>query len=130
MMSSRARRARPTVPFERGRSMERKGLAGRLVLSFVAVFTAVSPYAADWNETHIYNPNWPPHAKFHNAQTMLFGAAVGLLSLVYLWTPRWARTHVGVGAVFAAIYWVTQMFSLTFPGTALRDPTPAGLDMP
>jgi hypothetical protein len=24
---------------------------------------AVSAYAADWNETLIYNPKWPPHAK-------------------------------------------------------------------
>jgi hypothetical protein len=48
---------------------------GRWLLSLVALFTIAGPYGADWNETHIYNPNWPPHAKFHNAQTMLVHGA-------------------------------------------------------
>jgi hypothetical protein len=43
------------------------------LFTLVSIVLAVSPYAADWNETHIYNPEWPPHAKFHDAQTMLLG---------------------------------------------------------
>lgn len=31
---------------------------------------------------HMKNPAWPPHAKFHNAQTMLLGIGLGILSLV------------------------------------------------
>ncbi len=54
---------------------------GKLLISLVAIFTAVSPYLADWNETHIYNPLWLPHAKFHNAQTMVLGAFLGLLAI-------------------------------------------------
>ena len=42
---------------------------GKILISASAVFGGVGPYLADWNETHIYNPTWPPHAKFHNAQT-------------------------------------------------------------
>jgi hypothetical protein len=43
---------------------------GKVLISLVAAETAAGPYMFDWNETHIYNPTWPPHAKFHNAQTM------------------------------------------------------------
>lgn len=31
----------------------------RSLLSIVGGITAIAPYLADWNETHIYNPNWP-----------------------------------------------------------------------
>ena len=46
---------------------------GKILISASAVFAGVGPYLADWNETHIYKPTWPPHAKFHNAQTMSLG---------------------------------------------------------
>jgi hypothetical protein len=32
--------------------------AGKVLISLVAAETAVGPYLADWNETHIYNPAW------------------------------------------------------------------------
>ena len=42
--------------------MKRKG-AGRWILSSAATLTAVGGFLADWNRTHLFNPNWPPHAK-------------------------------------------------------------------
>jgi hypothetical protein len=50
--------------------------AGKALISLVAAETAVGPYLADWNETHICTPTWPPHAKFHNGQTMSLGAGL------------------------------------------------------
>ena len=40
---------------------------GRWLLSGVAAFTAVGGFLADWNRTHLFNPRWTPHAKFHDA---------------------------------------------------------------
>lgn len=97
-------------------------MIGRFIISFIAVFTAVSPYGADWNETHIYNPKWPPHAKFHNAQTMLMGALLGMCSLYYLWGKKKNRENLQIGTLLAALYWVTQSGSILFPGTAFIDP--------
>ena len=103
---------------------------GKLLISLVAIFTAVSPYLADWNETHIYNPLWLPHAKFHNAQTMVFGMLLGLISLYCLWLRRTttAKQKLNEGAVLAALYWLAQLPATFFPGVSLTDP--GGVEMP
>ena len=97
---------------------------GRMIISFIGVFTLVSPYLADWNATHIYNPTWPPHAKFHNAQTMVLGAFLGFLTLYNLWMRK------GIGqkqvlketTVLAALYWLAQYLLYCFQATKLIDP--------
>jgi hypothetical protein len=104
-----------------------RNLVGRILLGVVGVFTAISPYAADWNKTHIYNPYWPPHAKFHNAQTMIFGAVAGTLALLLAAWPRPTRHRLWGSALMGGIYWLTQMPAILFPGTAFTDPQFLGL---
>ncbi len=103
---------------------------GKLLISLVAVFTSVSPYLADWNETHIYNPLWLPHAKFHNAQTMVLGAFLSLLAVYCLWFRRETsdKQKLNEGSVLAALYWLAQLPAAFFPGAALTDP--GGVNMP
>lgn len=100
---------------------------GRLLISFVAVVAAVAPYLADWNETHIYNPTWSPHAKFHVGHTMLLGSVLGVLSLCYLWRRTGdQRDNLRVGALFVATYWLAQAGAILVPGTTAVDPEFAG----
>lgn len=51
---------------------------GKIVLTAVALFTSTGCYLADWSDTHVFNPRWPPHAKFHNGETMreIYGGCV------------------------------------------------------
>lgn len=99
---------------------------GRWFISLIALFTIIGPYSADWNETHIYNPRWPPHAKFHNAQTMMLGTLLGLLALWFLWqkgNDKEQQEHqLKVGTLFAGVYWVAQIGASFFPGVAFVDP--------
>jgi hypothetical protein len=109
-----------------------KWRTGRLLISLVAVFTAVSPYLADWNVTHIYNPAWPPHAKFHNAQTMVLGALLGILSIYCLWLRKEIseQQKLNEATVLASLYWLAQIPAKFFPGTALTDSGINSLKMP
>jgi hypothetical protein len=105
---------------------------GKLLISVVAVFTAVSPYLADWNVTHIYNPAWPPHAKFHNAQTMVLGTILGFLTMYCLWFRKGItkKQKLNEATALASLYWLAQLPATFFPGTALADPGINSVKMP
>lgn len=95
----------------------------RIVLTTTAAYGGIGSYIADWNATHIRNPAWPPHAKFHNAQSMSLGAALLLITAEVVWRrPVRSRADLGLAAVLASTYCATQISALLYPGTALVDP--------
>lgn len=100
--------------------------ASAYIITLVALITLIGPYAADWNITHIYNPRWPPHAKFHNAQTMLLGTLLALGAIWYTWKPTLSivirKSNFNVALFLAAAYWITQSLSILFPETGFTDP--------
>ena len=95
---------------------------GKVLISLSAAGTLIGSYVADWNETHIHNPTWPPHAKFHNAQTMSMGVALSLATLYHLWKPGRSRASLDSAAMIASMYGVTQLSARFYPETASVDP--------
>ncbi|RAO72243.1 uncharacterized protein BHQ10_008255 [Talaromyces amestolkiae] len=103
---------------------------GRTLLSLVALTTMVGGYIADWNETHVYNPRWPPHAKFHNGQTMSMGAVLGLTTFYFLYgwpaqssqSAATQRLSLHTASWVASLYWITQLSALFYPGSLAVDP--------
>ena len=99
----------------------------RYLIAFVAVSNfgglvadAIVPATA---RQHLLNPHWPPHAKFHNAQTMLMGLVSGTLSLVLLFgRPLLTLPVFLLAAAIAANYFVTMALAPFFPGTTWVDP--------
>jgi hypothetical protein len=97
------------------------------IVAFVAVYgfggmlaDFVVPATA---KMHMKNPHWPPHAKFHNGQTMLMGIFAGTLSLCCLFAPQTLTLpwfFAGVAA--ASLYWTSLAFAQIFPGTDWSDP--------
>ena len=94
---------------------------GRALISLTSLVTAVGPYRADWNETHVHNPAWPPHAKFHNGQTMSMGLCLGLACVYYTWRDSTADSAI-TAMVFGSLYYVTGLAAWFFPGTLPMDP--------
>jgi hypothetical protein len=119
-------------------------MLGRLLLSISAVGQILGPFIADFNHTHVLNPRWPGHAKFHNGQTMSMGLGLGLCTLYYTYryrlnskdarggqknstssdrkgnaeliTPGKQLDDVFTAAVFGSLYWITGMSAILYPG--------------
>lgn len=98
--------------------------AGRVCLTVTALATSVGPYIVDWNKTHVKNPKWPPHARFHNGQTMSIGLALGLLTLYYTWrsTPSTTADSLRTAAIFGSLYAITAISGIFYPGALAVDP--------
>jgi tryptophan-rich sensory protein len=97
----------------------------RLVLSGAAIGTILGTGRADLNRTHVVNPKWPPHARFHSAAG--WGTVVGsqLLALWLLWRPGQqtgeSELAVKTAALLPTIAWAPFFFALSIPGTAVED---------
>src|SRR5690348_17065230 len=90
--------------------------AGRIIISLVAASNSIAPYLADFNVTHVYNPNWPPHARFHNGQTMSLGLVLGMTTLYFAWRPFFSsvsftkamlKDSMFSAALIGSLYWIT-----------------------
>lgn len=78
---------------------------------------------------HLRNPRWPPHAKFHNCQTMMMGIFLGFISLTVLFGPGpLTFSRLTLAAAIAGTYFIGMLFVSLFPGTAWHDPEFVDLD--
>jgi hypothetical protein len=58
-------------------------LLGSVLLSVCPILMAVGAVVMDYSKTHMFNPHWTPHAKFHNGQTISMSVVLGISSLWY-----------------------------------------------
>ncbi|KAI0836275.1 hypothetical protein F5Y06DRAFT_273781 [Hypoxylon sp. FL0890] len=110
-------------------------MLGRLLLTLDALGLCFGTLYADcFNETHMFNPRWRPHAKFHNAQTVFLAIILSGLTLYYTWreakTPELRREFLKVSAITGSIYWIAGLLSILPPGTMGLDPEFGGPGFP
>ncbi|KAF5610271.1 hypothetical protein F25303_14538 [Fusarium sp. NRRL 25303] len=123
-------------------------MIGQIFLTLDGILLLFGAFISDWNETHIYNPRWPPHAnwadggraalcvpaRFHNAHTMTLSLMLGVMTLFFTWrpntSPQTARDSFRIAGALGSVYWITGFASLLFPGTDGLDPEFGGPGFP
>jgi len=61
----------------------RMPLVSRILFCLVSVYLVVGAHIADYSRTHLFDPRWPPHAKFHDGQTLMFSILLAALTILF-----------------------------------------------
>jgi hypothetical protein len=113
----------PWSPFRHNSNMTTNFISfPRTIMAFSSICFASAAYLADWSHTHVLNPRWPPHAKFHNGQTMSVGAINAAL-VVYLLSRRTKSSEMEsnlmlVAAIVGSSTALAGLSAILYPGTA------------
>jgi hypothetical protein len=96
---------------------------GRLLISAVALETGIGSFIADFASSHVFNPNWNPHSRFHAAVGVFVSAGLMVLSLHCAW-----RRAGDVGFNLRMSAWLAALFMGSFipagivPGAGYEEP--------
>jgi hypothetical protein len=96
--------------------------AGRILITVALAAGMIAFVAFQWNTSHVFNPKWHPHARFHAVQLGLFFIALSGIGLWLIWGSAISLPTVAwqAGAV-PVVFWGGEFAALLVPGT---DPSP------
>lgn len=97
---------------------------GRLLVTAAVLGSGIGHAAADLNRTHVFNPRWKPHARFHNASAVATEAGWSIVSL-WLLRRRGTRDERELALKIAALYpilsYVPFFIAAAVPGSEPED---------
>jgi len=98
----------------------------RVLLTIAAIQYGFFPLAADLGESHVFNPDWPPHARLHTVWLLGIGSGIGAYVIFLTWGPSKDRIrqlwHASIlGIIVLAAFFVAAVTSSSYGG-ALSDP--------
>jgi len=98
-------------------------MLGRGLLTLANVITVTASVAADWNDSHVFNPRWPAHARFHGVTALATVTTLCAASTWSLWSRDADRdTARAFAATVPIAYWAPFFLAPLVPGTAVDDP--------
>jgi hypothetical protein len=98
-------------------------IAGLALLTALCAFVAISGVVVDFTATHIYNPTWPPHARFHGYLSIARTVLIMLAVMVLGWGPVRAGARFAWGVLALLLLgWIAiwLLAPLAVPGTGDR----------
>jgi len=93
------------------------GLIMQLLMSALWLSVSAGLFINDFNATHLFNPDWPPHARLHMMMLFCTTGAFTLLGLYLCWGPTGSRLqNLKLSAVAGTLYmYGTVTAALTMP---------------
>ena len=61
-------------------------LVPRIILTISAFLFGVAPLLVDLSTSHVFNADWPPHARFHIVWLLGMLAMAGVVTVIGAWT--------------------------------------------
>lgn len=99
----------------------------RVLMTIVTLMYGIIPPLVDLTETHVFHPDWTPHARFHMVWLLATNSGFAILALYLMWMSRLeAQFRIMAGGVIGLIvlggFFVSALTSHMYGGS-LVDPT-------
>jgi len=93
------------------------GMPMRLFMTALWISVAWGPIGADFNDTHLFNPDWTPHARLHMMTVFTTSVGLGIFGLYLVWGRTQSRPErLRLSAVLGLVYVIGLIVaSLTMP---------------
>ena len=111
-------------------SPARRDKTGAWMVGIAAWASIIVPIAVDWNSSHLFNDNWPSHAKLHDAMSFLMSIGLGVGALWLLHTrARRGKSDIWAAGWLSIWSWASLLLAKLAPGATYENPA-EGLDVP
>jgi hypothetical protein len=100
---------------------------GQILLTLPVLQILIASYFTDVIGTHICNPEWPGHARYHNAQTLDLMVFLEFMTFYYTWRPSFLATgkeqreSLFVAALTGSAFFITGLLAPLYPGALCVD---------
>lgn len=109
---------------------------GRIVMTIATLMYGVIPPVVDLTESHVFHPDWTPHARMHMVWLLATNSTLAIVALYFLWLHRADRIFgAGIAGVLGVCVYGGFMLSAaatTLYGGSMSDragvPPVLGLD--
>lgn len=93
----------------------------KFLISFCALVTIVLPSIMDLNSTHMTNPLWAPHARFHWSIQWYSITMLNAIALYLIWgrlEGSGSRLSIVMAGLAPILFWGNFFPSMFMPGTS------------
>jgi len=93
----------------------------RILVTIATLWYGLVPLFADLNPSHLFNPNWTPHARMHLTWLLSTNFLIAIFALSLLWRTNDLIKSATLGLCVVGGFWIAT-FSRTAYGGMLVDP--------
>ncbi|PCJ71128.1 MAG: hypothetical protein COA62_00425 [Rhodobiaceae bacterium] len=101
----------------------------KILLTVAAIQYGAVPLIVDLTESHVFHPDWPPHARFHMVWLLGVGALLAIYTLALIWGPgksdiRQLRHASVLGCLTLAAFFSATFLAGSYGGSLSDMETP------
>ena len=89
----------------------------KFIITFsVLLFAVVVPYL-EINATHVFNPDWTPHARIHEVWQLITNSSIGILCLWLVWVKKDTKISTILSLLITGSFLVAYMIQDSYGGS-------------
>lgn len=83
------------------------------------IFAGLIP-VLETGDTHLVNPDWPSHARLHQAWQLLENAAISILALILVWKDIAPRLGIALGLILSTSFLLAWLTGSIYSGSMVH----------